>query len=179
MKRENFSKAVTILLAATALVCATGCPATTDSGTTDTSTSDTTSSASWSGTSGTKSVAISNAGKSVSYGYAYLVNGTTLTVSGETLASATSNQVAILVANGGTLTLTGCTITKSGDGSSSSSGTSADDDFNFYGLNSAIVCVGSGSSVILDGCTVTTTAKYSNAVFACDSGAVTIKDGIT
>jgi len=127
----------------------------------------------------TKTVTISNASASVSYSGVLVIDGTTASYSNQTFTSTSSNQVAVLVINGGSLTLTGCTITKSGDGSSTSSGTSADDSFNFYGLNSAIVAVGSGSSITLDGCTVNTTAKYANAVFACDSAAVTVKDGIT
>jgi hypothetical protein len=141
------------------------------------STTTTTTASSTSGTS--KTVTISNAGKSVTYSGVLVVDGTTESYSGQTYASTASNQTAILVINGGNLTLTGCTITKSGDGSSSSSGTSADDSFNFYGLNSAVVAVGSGSTITLDNCTVSTAAKYANAVFSCDGASIAVRDGLT
>lgn len=166
MKRKTMIMMMTIIAAAT-MIFMTSCANESSDDSDDSS-----------GT--TKTVTISNASNTkISYSGVLVVDGTTESYSGETFTSTASNQVTVLVLNGGSLTLTGCTINKSGDGSSSSSGTSADDNFNFYGLNSAIVCIGTGSTVTLDDCTVTTTSKYSNAVFACDDGAITIKDGIT
>lgn len=128
-----------------------------------------------SSSSGT-TVTISNASTKVTYSAVLVVDGTDESYSDTTFASRTANQIAVLIINGGSLALTDCTITKSGDGTSStSSGTtaSADDSFNFYGLNSAIVCVGSGSSLTLDGCTVTTGAHC--AALATDRGGGTVR----
>jgi hypothetical protein len=58
-------------------------------------------------------------------------------------------------------------------------GGNADDSFNFYGLNSAVVAVGEGSLIEMKGCTVTTDAEFANAVFSCDNAHVRITDGIT
>ena len=105
----------------------------------------------------------------------YLVDGTTLDLSGETIEATSSNEIAVLVVNGGTANLTDCTIIKGGDGA----GASRDDDYNFYGINNAVVVLGEDSTAVLTGCTVNTTGKYANAVFASDGGTIEIKDGIT
>jgi hypothetical protein len=102
---------------------------------------------------------------------AYLVNGISATIDGGTWASTTADQNVFLVVNGGSLTITNATITKSGDSSN-------EDACNFYGLNSAILVVDDGSSASLTDCTITTDADGANAVFAAASGAITI-DGIT
>ena len=104
----------------------------------------------------------------------YLVDGTTLDLSGQTIEVTQSNEIAVLVVNGGTANLTNCTIIKSGDGA----GASRDDDYNFYGINNAIVVLGSSSTANLSGCTVNTTGKYANAVFASDGGTINIANGI-
>lgn len=102
---------------------------------------------------------------------AYLVDGVAASIDGGTWASTTADQNVFLVVNGGSLTITGATITKSGDSSN-------EDGCNFYGLNSAVLVVGDGSSATLTGCTVTTEANGANAVFAASAGKITI-DGIT
>ncbi|OHT02241.1 adhesin [Tritrichomonas foetus] len=43
-------------------------------------------------------------------------------------------------------------------------------DYNFYGLNSAVVTVGSTSKTVLNNCSIVTNSTGSNAVFATDSG---------
>lgn len=58
-------------------------------------------------------------------------------------------------------------------------GGNADDSFNFYGLNSAVVAVGEGSLIEMKGCSVTTDAEYANAIFSCDNAHIRISDGIT
>ena len=50
------------------------------------------------------------------------------------------------------------------------------DDYNFYGLNSAIVCVGEDSTVNIEHCTVDTDAEGANAVFATDSGSIAVSN---
>ena len=104
----------------------------------------------------------------------YLVDGTTLDLSGQTIEVTQSNEIAVLVVNGGTANLTNCTIIKSGD----AAGASRDDDYNFYGINNAIVVLGSESTANLSSCTVKTTGNYANAVFASDGGTINITDGI-
>lgn len=104
----------------------------------------------------------------------YLVDGTTLDLSGQTIEVTQSNEIAVLVVNGGTANLTNCTIIKSGD----AAGASRDDDYNFYGINNAVVVLGSESTANLSGCTVNTTGKYANAVFASDDGTINITNGI-
>lgn len=102
---------------------------------------------------------------------AYLVDGIAATIDGGTWASTTADQNVFLVVNGGSLTITGATITKTGDSSN-------EEACNFYGLNSAVLVVGDGSSATLTGCTVSTAAEGANAVFAASAGTITI-DGIT
>lgn len=97
---------------------------------------------------------------------AYLVDGIAATIDGGTWASTTADQNVFLVVNGGSLTLTNATITKSGDSSN-------EDACNFYGLNSAVLVVGKGSKATLSNCTVTTASEGSNGLFAASAGTVT------
>ncbi len=63
-------------------------------------------------------VNLQNAGREVTYKGALVVDGTTMTLSNETLSATGSNEIAVLVVNGGKLVLDHCTITKTGDGKS-------------------------------------------------------------
>jgi len=151
---------------------------TTDNSTTTDSSSTTESTDSESDSSETSSITYTyttTSGVTKTYTALYLVDGTTLSLSNKTIEVTGSNVIAVLVVNGGSATLTGCTINKSGDGS----GASNDDDYNFYGLNNAVVVLGSSSTATLSACTVTTSGEYANAVFASDGGTITISDGIT
>lgn len=105
----------------------------------------------------------------------YLVDGTTLDLSNQTITVDQDNEIAVLVVNGGSVKLTNTTIIKSGDGK----GAKRSDDYNFYGLNNAVVVLGSESKATLDNCTVNTTGEFSNAVFASDGGNIEIVNGIT
>ncbi len=115
-------------------------------------------------------------GKQVTLSGAYLIDGKPVTVDSGTYASATADQAVFLVVNGGSLTVTGATITKSGDATANSQQNTGDvsDDYNFYGLNSAVVVVGEGSSATIDGSTITTTSSGSNAVVSTLSGKATV-----
>ncbi len=117
-------------------------------------------------------------GKSVTINAAYLIDGTSVTIDSGTYASLTADQVVFLVVNGGTLTITNATITKAGDASASSAQNSGDvsDDYNFYGLNSAILVVGEGSSAKVIGSTITTTSSGSNAVVSTLAGSASVVD---
>jgi len=64
----------------------------------------------------TLDVELANAGKTITYKGALVVNGTELTLDDVTIESNESNEIAVLVVNGGKLTLNNCRIVKTGDG---------------------------------------------------------------
>jgi len=100
-----------------------------------------------------------------------VADGSTLTKSGETLTTSTSDYNVVQVTNG-TLNLNDCTVTKTGDYSSSYSG----DDTSFYGTNSAVYASGANAFITMQGGTVTTDAKGANAVFATNGGTISVSD---
>jgi len=100
-----------------------------------------------------------------------LSDGSTITKKGETLSTSTSDYNVVQVTKG-TLNLTDCTVTKTGDYSSSYSG----DDTSFYGTNSAVYASGSSAFINMSGGTITTDAKGANAVFATDGATITVSD---
>ena len=102
-----------------------------------------------------------------------LSDGSTVTKNGEALTTSSSDYNVVQVTKG-TLSLTDCTVTKTGDYSSSYSG----DDTSFYGTNSAVYASGSGATVNMTGGTVTTDAKGANAVFATNGATINVS-GIT
>ncbi len=101
-----------------------------------------------------------------------LSDGSTVTKNGETISTATSDYNVVQVTKG-TLNLNNCTMTKSGDYSSSSY---SGDDTSFYGTNSAVYASGSSAYINVSGGSVTTDAKGSNAVFATDGATITVSD---
>jgi len=105
-------------------------------------------------------------------GAAYtLSDGSTVTKSGETLTTETSDYNVVQVTKG-TLNLTNCTVTKAGDYSSSYSG----DDTSFYGTNSAVYASGTGAEINMEGGSVSTNAKGANAVFATNGATINVSD---
>lgn len=105
-------------------------------------------------------------------GAAYtLSDGSTATKSGETLTTETSDYNVVQVTKG-TLNLTNCTVTKTGDYSSSYSG----DDTSFYGTNSAVYASGTGAEINMEGGIVSTNAKGANAVFATNGATINVAD---
>ena len=70
----------------------------------------------------------------------------------------TSDESAILVKDGGEATITGATITKSGDSSNT-------ENSEFYGINAGILVTSKSTATIKDA-TITTDAKGANAVFS-------------
>lgn len=106
----------------------------------------------------------------------------TNTLTGETLSSSTQYYNVVQV-SGGTLTMTDCTLSKTGSGSSG-------DNSSFYGNNSSIYAgaasstnyqsttAASGAKIIINNCTVTSSAQGANAVIATNGATVEI-DGIT
>ena len=89
----------------------------------------------------------------------------------------------VIQCTGGTLTMNGCTITKTGDGSQG-------DNSSFYGNNSSIYCgaasssnyqsttAASGAKIVIKNVTVNSSSKGANAVIATNGALVEI-DGIT
>ncbi len=61
-------------------------------------------------------VKLANAGRSVDYKAALLVDGESVTIKDQTLSASDANTLAVLVINGGKLVLENCTISKTGDG---------------------------------------------------------------
>lgn len=79
-------------------------------------------------------------------------------VSGQTYSSTTADQNALLINTSSNVTITNPTVTKSG-------GTSASDNYSFYGINSGVMCKGGGTTKITGG-TVTTNAEGANGIFS-------------
>lgn len=92
----------------------------------------------------------------------YTFDGTSESSNGQSYASTAADQSSICLINGGSLTLTNPTITKTGDSSSS-------DNSSFYGLNAAVLA-GSGSSITVSGGTITANGAGANGAFATGSG---------
>ncbi len=102
---------------------------------------------------------------------AFTVDGEETTADGETHASTSADENAVLVKNGGSLTLRDATVTKSGDSTNV-------DQSNFYARNAAIA-VQEGSSCTLENVTVTTDAEGSNAIFATGEDAVITVENVS
>jgi len=92
------------------------------------------------------------------YAGVYTQSSGTVTQTDQTYSTSTADESAVKI-TGGTLTLTNCTITKSGDVSNS-------DNSNFYGLNAAVLNYGSSGVINMSGGTITTSGKGANAFYA-------------
>lgn len=100
----------------------------------------------------------------------YTLNGGTASLTGQTYAATLTDQSAIYVLSSGHLTLTNCTMTKTGD--SSNVNTSSQ-----YGTNAGVLAKSAGTVTIVGG-SVTTNASGANGLFATGSGSsVTMSDG--
>lgn len=53
---------------------------------------------------------------------------------------------------------------------------SSEDNYNFYGMNSAVVACGEGTQIILENCTIETAADFANAVFSTKKAEITVKN---
>ena len=96
------------------------------------------------------------------------VDGEEMTLS-ETYAATESDESAILVTNGGNATISGATVTKSGDSSNT-------ENSEFYGVNAGVL-VQSGSEATITDATISTDATGANAVFATGENAkITVKN---
>jgi hypothetical protein len=102
---------------------------------------------------------------------AYKQDGGTETQTGQTYAATQTDESAVYVTNGGSLTLADGTITSTGD-------TSSTDNSSFYGLNAAVLAE-AGSTIDLSGSTVTTSGTGANGVFATGSGSSVTIENVT
>ncbi len=80
------------------------------------------------------------------------------TQSGETYASTTADESALLISTDGEVTITDATVTKTGD-------SDGGDNCNFYGLNAAVLAK-DGATVNISGANITSDADGANGVFS-------------
>ena len=111
---------------------------------------------------------------------AYLINGVEVEIASGTYASKSnsSNQVVFLVVNGGKLIIEGDSsnpIIINKEGSAATNG-QVNDNYNFYGINSAIVVAGEESIAEIKYATINTSANGANAVVSTSNANVTISD---
>ncbi|MBQ2180474.1 MAG: hypothetical protein II450_08780, partial [Prevotella sp.] len=99
-----------------------------------------------------------------------LSDGSTVTKTGETINSETQYYNVVQVTKG-SLTLDGCTLTKTGDGTSG-------DNSSFYGTNSAVYASGSEAVINMTGGTITTSSQGANAIFATNGATINVS-GVT
>ena len=99
----------------------------------------------------------------------YIQSSGTVARESATYSSSVSDESAVKV-TGGALTLTDCTVTKSGN-------TSSSDNSSFYGLNAAVLASGTSSTIYISGGTITTSATGANAIVAY-SGIVVVSDAV-
>jgi len=92
-------------------------------------------------------------------------DGTEVTSSAETIASTQADVNAALASNGGTLTITKGTLTKSGDDDNG-------DNCNFYGINSIVLSSGDESLAAIDNSDLSAESSGSNALFATDGATI-------
>jgi hypothetical protein len=108
-------------------------------------------------------IAVAASGTSSTASTAYLQDGGTATESGKTYIATATDQSGVKVTGGGTLALTGATISTSGN-------TSSQDNSSFYGLNAAVLAE-AGSAITLSDSTIATTGTGANGAFATGAGA--------
>ena len=89
------------------------------------------------------------------------------TISNKIYESSEGSQNALLVKDGGNITLTNSTITKTGD--------SSDENADFYGTNAGIL-VNSNGKLKLSDSTITTNGSHANGLFVYGTGEATVKN---
>ncbi|MBR3382544.1 MAG: hypothetical protein IKG85_05850 [Clostridia bacterium] len=126
------------------------------------------------------SAVITFGGTEKTVGAKYVIDGVELTIDSGEFAydSGSSDGAVFLVVNGGRLTIRGSAsspvaVTKSG---SAASGGQVNDDYNFYGINSAVVVAGAGSAAVIENASITTAAAGSNAVVSTNGGSVDVRN---
>lgn len=96
---------------------------------------------------------------------ALTADGQDQTSSGQTIAATETDQNAILAHNGGSLTITDGTLTKTGSDTNG-------DNCNFYGLNAIGLAVGEDSAIRIADSSLTADSTGSNALFATDKATI-------
>lgn len=104
-----------------------------------------------------------------SYNSVLSASKTELNSTNETVSASKKDQNALLAGNGGTLTVTGGTINKTGDGTDG-------DACNFYGVNSIALSSGHDSLLKIQDSSLTSDSEGSNAVFSTDSATAYVYD---
>jgi len=102
---------------------------------------------------------------------AYTVDGQTLTEDNKTYTASGADESAILVTNGGNLTVTNASISSSGDSSST-------DNSSFYGQN-AVVLAQANSSVTISDSTISSTGIGANGAFASGENSLVTLSNVT
>jgi hypothetical protein len=102
---------------------------------------------------------------------AYTVDGQTLVEDGKTYTANGADESAILVSNGGSITVTNASISSSGDSSST-------DNSSFYGQN-AVVLAQTNSSVTISDSTINSTGIGANGAFAAGENALVTLSNVT
>ena len=107
------------------------------------------------------------------YSYSSISATQSITTTGQTISSDLTASAAdtsvVYVSSSGSVTIGSNTMSKTGDASINT------ENSEFYGVNAAILV--NGGSATLTGTTVTTAATGANAVFATNSGTITINGG--
>jgi hypothetical protein len=117
------------------------------------------------GTSGAASPAVPGGDSTAVYptSAVYSQSGDSKTEDGQTYTASEDDQSAILVSDGGSLTVTKAQVETLGN-------TSSNDSSSFYGLNAAVVAT-AGSSITVSDSSITTTGSGANGAFATGEGA--------
>jgi hypothetical protein len=102
---------------------------------------------------------------------AYTVDGQTLTEDGKTYTASGADESALLVTNGGSLTVTNASISSSGDSSST-------DNSSFYGQN-AVALAQANSSLTINGSTINSTGIGANGAFASGENSLVTLSNVT
>ncbi|MCH1982832.1 hypothetical protein MCG98_09670 [Ruminococcus sp. OA3] len=101
----------------------------------------------------------------------YTVDGDVASSEDQSYSSEDANENTVLVKNGGSLTMSGAKLSKTGD-------TTSDDESNFYAVN-AVVAATADSTITVSDTEIISDAEGANAVFATGSNAVVRADHIT
>ena len=101
----------------------------------------------------------------------YSQNGDAVSKFSQKLAATGEDQSVVKVANSGTLNLTNCVLSKTGECSS-------EENSNFYGINAAVL-VNTAAKINLTGCTINTNGEGANAVFATGAGSLITLSNVT
>jgi hypothetical protein len=107
----------------------------------------------------------------ISISATYTVNGEAVTEDGKAYTADNTDESAILVTNGGNLTVTNATITTTGD-------TSSSDNSSFYGQNAAVLAQ-ADSTITMSSSTITTSGKGANGAFATGENSLVTLTNVT